>query len=80
MPRRKKQPATPPDLPPIPSGAIKKEYYNYPDKVWFVNDCKRHLQDFQVFLMILAQWCKGTIAESNSSTVKNTVGVTMKGI
>ncbi len=35
MPRRQ-QPATPPNLLPIPAGAYKKQYYPHPDTVYYL--------------------------------------------
>ena len=41
MPRRRpQQPPTPENLPPIPTGAIKKAYYPHPDTVYYLQDRK----------------------------------------
>ncbi|RAL11739.1 uncharacterized protein BO97DRAFT_425396 [Aspergillus homomorphus CBS 101889] len=62
MPRRHRpQPSTPPDLPPIPEGAYKQDYYLAPDTVYYVMDKDS------------IDWRRGTISEMTRSTVEHLV-------
>ncbi|KAF2189971.1 hypothetical protein K469DRAFT_701259 [Zopfia rhizophila CBS 207.26] len=60
MPPRQ-QPATPPGLPPIPTGAYKKAYYPYPDTVYYLQTPNDD------------EWSRGTISNETQSTSLHTV-------